>query len=255
MLLSNRSIAALGLLLAVVIFGVLGSYILGQFGHNFNQKMDLVNSIYFTIITLSTVGYGDIVPITPIAKLFVVILIVFGMGAFLTALTSISGDIASRRILDFSTKLTSIEEEFTKEQILLIGSGYVNTAIANELKNNKTKYIFAVSDSVIADKLQRDGFKVVQMDLLSEEEIKKLHPDRAKLIVIDMNNPVDAVYVILILGDIAKDAKMVVIVNSDDAERRLSSVKKMVKDISIINPQKEIALELLSNINLNKRNE
>ncbi|MDT7902349.1 MAG: ion channel [Acidianus sp.] len=80
MLLSARSIALLLLLGGVVIFGVTGSYILGHLGHNFNECMDLVNSIYFTVVTLSTVGYGDIVPITPIAKIFVVVVIVFGMG-------------------------------------------------------------------------------------------------------------------------------------------------------------------------------
>ncbi|MUM64259.1 hypothetical protein D1867_03115 [Acidianus infernus] len=48
------------------------SVFLGNIGHNFNACMNLVNSIYFTLITLSTVGYGDIVPVTPIAKLFVV---------------------------------------------------------------------------------------------------------------------------------------------------------------------------------------
>ncbi len=57
---------------AVFIFGTVGTYVLGHYGNNFSQKINTVfDAAYFTLITVSTVGYGDITPITDIAKLFV----------------------------------------------------------------------------------------------------------------------------------------------------------------------------------------
>lgn len=245
MLLSARSIASLLLLGGVVIFGVAGSFILGHLGHNFNECMDLINSIYFTVVTLSTVGYGDIVPITPIAKIFVVILIVFGMGAFLTALTSISGDLASKRILDLTNKLEKIEEEMSKVKVLLIGSGGVNISLAENFEKEKVKYVLLLSDKTEAEKLSEKGIKAYAVNLISEDEIRKFHPERVKSVIVDMQNTSDMLYVILILTELAKDSNIVAIVHNEDLEKRLESIRK-IKDIKIINPSKQVANELFS---------
>ncbi|BDC19524.1 ion channel [Acidianus sp. HS-5] len=247
MFLSVRSIASLILLGGVVIFGVTGSYILGHFGHNFNQSMDLVNSIYFTVVTLSTVGYGDIVPITPIAKIFVVVLIVFGMGAFLTALTSISGDIASKRILDLTGRLEKIEEEMNKVKVLLIGSGGVNLSLAENFEKEKIRYILLISDKTEAERLSEKGIKTYAINIISEEEIRKFHPEKVKTIIIDMQNTSDMLYVILILTELAKDSNIIAIVHNEDLEKRLESVRK-IKDIKIVNPSKQVAQELFSSL-------
>ncbi len=247
MFLSARSIASLLLLGGVVIFGVTGSYILGHLGHNFNQCMNLVNSIYFTVVTLSTVGYGDIVPLTPIAKIFVVILIVFGMGAFLTALTSISGDIASKRILDLTGKLEKIEEQLSKTKILLIGSGGVNLSLAENFEREKIRYVLLLSDKTEAEKLTERGIKAYAANLISEEELRKFHPEKIKTIIVDMQNTSDMLYVILILTELVKDSNIIAIVHNEDLEKRLESVKK-IKDIKIINPSKQVANEIFSSL-------
>jgi voltage-gated potassium channel len=207
--------------------------------------MDLVNSIYFTVVTLFTVGYGDIVPITPIAKIFVVVFIVFGMGAFLTALTSISGDIASKRILDLTSKLEKIEEEMNKVKVILIGSGGVNLSLAEKFEKEKVKYVLLLSDKTEAEKLSEKGIKAYAINLISEDEIKKFRPERVKNIIVDMQNTSDMLYVILILTELAKDSKIIAIVHNEDLEKRLESVKK-IKDITIINPSKQVANELFS---------
>jgi voltage-gated potassium channel len=244
MLLSLRSIAALFILGAVVSFGVIGTYFLGTTGHNFNQNMNIINAIYFTIITLSTVGYGDIVPITPIAKMFVVTLIVFGMGAFLTALTSISSDLASKRILSLTSRLATIEGEILKDHILLIGSGTVNLAMIEDLKKSKRKYVMIINDITIAEKLSEEGYKVSAINLLSEKEIQKFNPEKASKIIVDIRDPSDTIYITLILAKIAKDIPTIVIAHTEDLEMRLESIKT-IKDIKIINPSKLVARNLI----------
>jgi voltage-gated potassium channel len=65
---------------AVVIIGTIGFMII--------QKLSFFDAFYFTIVTISTVGYGDILPATTGAKIFAIIIILFGIGSFLTLLTS-----------------------------------------------------------------------------------------------------------------------------------------------------------------------
>ncbi|NAT10592.1 two pore domain potassium channel family protein [ANME-1 cluster archaeon AG-394-G06] len=47
------------------------------------EKWSWIDSLYFTIITLATIGYGDLVPTTPVGKLVTVIFVIVGVGIFL----------------------------------------------------------------------------------------------------------------------------------------------------------------------------
>lgn len=66
----------------VLIFGISGSMIL--------QHLSFVDAFYFTIVTISTVGYGDIYPTTMPSKVFCIVLIIIGIGTFLTIVTNIA---------------------------------------------------------------------------------------------------------------------------------------------------------------------
>jgi len=56
--------------------------LLGTFGYMATEGLSLLDALYFTIVTIATVGYGDIVPATPLGKLLDVVLIVTGVGTF-----------------------------------------------------------------------------------------------------------------------------------------------------------------------------
>src|SRR5271166_2237044 len=95
----------LSVLIIVLLFGIIGTYIIGQHG-GFNVKINnLLDATYFTIVTLSTIGYGDIYPVSPTAKIFVILLIVLGLGIFLGAVAAITGEFMNRRIENLSGRL------------------------------------------------------------------------------------------------------------------------------------------------------
>ena len=84
--------------LGVLIFGTAGTYIIGSHGGfsvNINSPL---TALYFTIVTLSTVGYGDIVPVSAAARIFVIILIVSGLTILLSAITFLGSDFMNSKI-------------------------------------------------------------------------------------------------------------------------------------------------------------
>ncbi|WP_280818020.1 potassium channel family protein [Parasedimentitalea huanghaiensis] len=55
-----------------------------------------LDSIYFSVVTISTVGFGDFSPETAAGKIFTMFYIVIGLGVFVTAVTTIADSILSQ---------------------------------------------------------------------------------------------------------------------------------------------------------------
>ncbi|MFA5308188.1 MAG: potassium channel family protein [Dehalococcoidales bacterium] len=63
--------------------------LIGTFGFMAIEKLSFLNALYFTITTITTVGYGDITPTTTAGKVFDIIITLFGISTVLTILTNI----------------------------------------------------------------------------------------------------------------------------------------------------------------------
>jgi voltage-gated potassium channel len=88
--------AVIGIVLTIG-YGVLGSY---TFGSGFSPAIsDFGSALYFTVVTMSTVGYGDITPHSTDARLFTVSLIVFGIMVFATSLTAVAGPLINQQMM------------------------------------------------------------------------------------------------------------------------------------------------------------
>ncbi len=83
--------------------------IVGTIGFMIIEKLSFVDALYFTLVTISTVGYGDIHPVTLGGRIFVVILIIVGIGTFLGVVAT-----ASQMILQGG------QEKMRKAQLNLI---------------------------------------------------------------------------------------------------------------------------------------
>lgn len=74
--------------------------VLGTIGFMAIEKKNLVDAGYFVIVTMATVGYGDIHPVTDVGKIFSVLLIVMGVGTFLGVVASVTETMLARREIE-----------------------------------------------------------------------------------------------------------------------------------------------------------
>ena len=97
--LATATLFALMGVLATLGYGVVGSYVLGS---GFSPRItNFVDAIYFTVVTMATVGYGDITPRTSDARIFTISLIVLGLAVFATALPAIVAPLIDKRMMNF----------------------------------------------------------------------------------------------------------------------------------------------------------
>jgi voltage-gated potassium channel len=71
--------------------------ILGTIGFMAIENRSVIDAFYFIIVTVATVGYGDVHPVTPLGKLFTVILIILGVGTFLGVIANATEMMLSKR--------------------------------------------------------------------------------------------------------------------------------------------------------------
>ena len=81
----------------------------GTIGFMFIENLSLVDSIYFSVVTMATVGYGDIHPQSAVGKILALILIIGGVGTFLGVVASITDIFLKRR-----------EEAFRRQKINMV---------------------------------------------------------------------------------------------------------------------------------------
>jgi voltage-gated potassium channel len=75
----------------------LATVIIGTAGFMLFEKLSFLDSLYFTVVTIATVGYGDIFPVTAGGKVLAIFVIIIGIGTFLTLLTSTTHWFIQRR--------------------------------------------------------------------------------------------------------------------------------------------------------------
>ena len=70
----------------ILIFVIIGLIVVGTFAYNRLEGWNYLDSTYFTVITLTTIGYGDFTPATPTGKIFTMAFSTIGIGIMLYAL-------------------------------------------------------------------------------------------------------------------------------------------------------------------------
>jgi hypothetical protein len=95
--------------------------LIGIFGFMIVENLSLVDAIYFSIVTMATVGYGDIHPQSALGKILAIVLIVGGVGTFLGIVASITDLFVKRR------------EESLRQQKLNMVTGLFFSELGNGL--------------------------------------------------------------------------------------------------------------------------
>jgi voltage-gated potassium channel len=79
---------------------LLGVMLLGTVGFRLAEGLSFLNAFYFTIVTIATVGYGDITPVTPLGKILAIALIICGVGTFLAFIVNATEGFLVRREIE-----------------------------------------------------------------------------------------------------------------------------------------------------------
>lgn len=216
--LATGTLFALTAIILTVGYGVLGSYTLGDQFHP--PIKDFLTALYFSVTTLSTVGYGDIVPSTIESRIFAVTLMILGLVMFATALTAIVGPLINDRLMHLIQPPP--RKHSRRNHVIVAGDGpFARNTVYSLLKATvPTTWILArKSDEDDYPDLDYVIGDAADLDVLREANIGK-----AKAILALTEDDSDNAFIILAAKDGNASIRTVVAANDSHHIRRMRAV-------------------------------
>lgn len=203
--LSTTQLAAIVSLGGTLCYGTIGTYSLRE---DFGAVDTVTDAFYFTVVTATTVGYGDVTPLTQQARLFGVSLVVLGTASFAVALGSVLGPAIEARFSRALGTMTDTNYELFENHVLVLGYGELTEPLLDELQDT-TDFIVVTPDPDKAKRLQDRDIDVLVGNASDEQPLLDAGIDHARAVIVATNNDAEDAFAILTARELNPDIRIV----------------------------------------------
>jgi voltage-gated potassium channel len=182
----------------------------------------LLDALYGTVSTLTTVGFGEVQPLTEAGRVWTMILALTGVGLIFGSVGIVaeyfvveatSGRREAKRMADAVSKL--------RDHYILCGFGRVGLTVARELVHASRKVVVIDILPESLARARREGFLEVEGDATEEATLRAAGIERARGLITTIDSDAHNVYVILSARAINPKLFVVARANTADSEGRL----------------------------------
>ncbi len=202
------------LLLFVVILGTVGFRLIEGWG--------LLESLYATVTTISTVGYGDFAPASAQGRLFAVFLIVIGVGAMLYGASLFAEMMVDNRlkiILGRSSMESRIER--MKDHYIICGFGRMGNLICREMAKEKIPFVIIEKNPEVLQRIENERYVYFKGNATDDTSLLQSGIKRAKGVVCVLSSDAENLYVILTAKELNPDVYILSRCEEEISEHRL----------------------------------
>ncbi|MDY6843495.1 MAG: potassium channel protein [Thermodesulfobacteriota bacterium] len=174
--------------LFIILFG-------GTLGYSFIEGWSLLESLYMTVITLTTVGYGEVHEISPFGRLFTIVLIITGVGIvayIIGTFTRIMIEGEIRKI--FGRRKMERRIRTLKNHYIICGFGRIGKVICKELTAQNLPFIVIEKDPEVIQKVDAEKFLYLYDDATSEDVLLQAGITKATGLIACVSSDADNLY-------------------------------------------------------------
>jgi len=204
------------------IYALAAIIIVGTVGYIVIEGWAFLDALYMTIITITTVGYAEVQPLSTSGQIFSIFLIIGGVGGALYTLTAIIGYIIEGQ---FGTTLERRRMKARiaqlKEHFILCGYGRVGEEIARKFTEEGVPFIIIDNQPERIALAEQAGYLYLQGDATSDEVLREAGIEQARGLVAAVGEDADNTYITLSARGLRPELFIEARASSEEAETKL----------------------------------
>lgn len=160
------------------------------------EHTSLLDALYFTVTTVSTVGYGNVAPVTQGGRIVTIFLIILGVGAALYVFSSVMSFMVEgrlRQILGVRKMKKAIER--MRKHFIICGYGELGKMVVRELEEAGANFVIVESDAQKAVDAGEKGYRVVEGDATHSETLSEAGLEHAGGLATTISDDAENLYI------------------------------------------------------------
>ena len=215
----NKSIRRLLLALLLLIFSLFA----GTAGYYFIEGFNFTNAFYMSVITLSTVGFGEVNELSDDGRLFTAFYILMNLGILAYAVSVLTSFVFDGKLKLFYTNyMTDLKINKLNNHVIVCGYGRNGREACAELKRSGRKFVVIEKDKEAMENLKQDSDSYILIgDATSDNTLKIAGLKRAQVIIITTSSDADNVFITLTAREMKPDIMIISRASQKESESKL----------------------------------
>lgn len=191
-----------GLLVAGIIIGISG--------YMFIEGYTLHEAFYMTIITLSTVGFTEVKPLSENGEVFTSFLIIFNIGIFAYAITTVSKFVVEGGLLNIYSrrKVFKLINQLS-DHVIICGYGRYGREIAHNFMQHNQPFVVIEQDEEAVERINDENILCIYGDATDDDILIRAGINNAKSLISSLPEDTDNLYVVLTARQLNKDLNII----------------------------------------------
>lgn len=191
--LRDRLLFPMVLVLLITIIGTCGYYWLGR-----EHNAKLVDAFYMTIITITTIGYGEVIPLDDAGRLFTALIAVTGVGAMFYTMTTVMDYLVTYRLADpHGLRKMKTQIEKIQNHIVIAGLGRVGRQAAHELQVAEVPFVIIDPREDMLNFAIQHEYLMIQGDATDDSVLESAGIRNAKGLIVTSADDASNLYIVL----------------------------------------------------------
>lgn len=206
---------ALAILLLIICSGIFGYYLIEDYSFS--------ESFYMTIITISTVGFQEIRPLSSNGRYFTAFLIITSFGTFAYAAGVLSTFLLDGDFRKHFTELKKIKRiKSLENHIIICGYGRNGKQILQELQSQNVDFLVIEREAELIEHLRIDGFEhFLEGDATDDQLLINAGVKKAKALITTLPDDAENVFVVLTARQMNPDLHIISRASKDTSDTKL----------------------------------